>query len=86
MLPVIKWLRYVIYTFKLVFSFILEFPVLNSKGQAVYLKNPTAETILGHDTINEQEMQMNSEFFENRPGLKNPHRYLRIRNAIINMW
>ena len=64
----------------------IEYAVVTSSGDAVYMANPTSEVKLDIEVISEQEKLIHSEFFDNRPGLKTPDRYLRIRTFIIDSW
>ena len=63
-----------------------EYAVLTSNGDLVYMVNPTSEVVLASGVISDQERLIHSEFFDNRPGLKTPDRYLRIRTYITDSW
>ncbi len=59
---------------------------MTSSGDIVYIANPVKEFVPGREEILDQEREVHSEFFDGRPGLKTPDRYLKIRNFILDAW
>ena len=66
--------------------FHLEYAILSSDGQLVYLPNPECEVIISPEDISDQEREIHAEFFCGKNNTKTPERYMKIRNHIIDCW
>lgn len=63
-----------------------EYPLINHKGEIIYFPNPMQETILDKDSVSESEKDFHYDFFDGSSKTRNPERYLKIRNYILESW
>jgi hypothetical protein len=63
-----------------------EFPLTNFKGEIIYFPNPTCELILKKDEVTDDEKVFHFDFFDGSGRARNPQRYLKIRNYILESW
>ncbi|ELU16359.1 hypothetical protein CAPTEDRAFT_227777 [Capitella teleta] len=63
-----------------------EFPLTNYKGEIVYLPNPTKELMLEKEVVSQSEKEFHFDFFDGSGRSRNPQRYLKIRNFILESW
>jgi protein MYSM1 len=66
--------------------YIIDQEVLTATGEIVMFPKPSAETFFSYKIVSEEEKKVNSDFFNKRRATKNPQRYLKIRNHIIETW
>ncbi|XP_053373804.1 uncharacterized protein LOC123531841 [Mercenaria mercenaria] len=60
--------------------------VLTAKGDVVKFPKPKTEIYFSYIVVSEEEKKIHSDFFNKRRAAKNPQRYLKIRNHIIETW
>lgn len=65
---------------------ISEYWIVTSNGDMKFFPNPKEERVLNKEEITEEEKSIHSEFFDCRSSNKNPDRYMKIRNHILDSW
>ena len=65
---------------------LIEYPLMNYKGEMIYFPNPTEEVFLDKDKVSESEREFHYDFFDGSGKTRNPQRYLKIRNFILESW